>query len=141
MLFLASDHAGFERKEVVKKYLKNQKIKFEDLGTNDTKSVDFPIFAKKLCKKVLEDKQNKGILICGSGIGMSICANRFKGIRAALCTTPEIAKLCREHNDANVLVLQGRFGTDTNAKKMIKNFLTTKHLGGKYQRRMEMIDE
>lgn len=141
MLFIASDHAGFNRKEVIKKYLTHKGIQFTDLGTDSTKSVDFPVYAKELCAEVLKNEQNKGILICGSGIGMSICANRFKGIRAGLCTSPKFATLARQHNNINVLVLQGRFGTNFCAKKLVNNFLTTPHLGDKYERRMKMIDE
>ena len=140
MLFLASDHGGFKRKEEIKKYLNKKGVEFVDLGTNSDESTDFPIYAKKLCGEVLKDEQNKGILICGSGIGMSICANRFKGIRAALCSTPKLATLARQHNNANVLILAGRFGCSCKAKKMVDCFLNTEHLGGKYTRRMEMID-
>lgn len=140
MLFIASDHAGFLRKEQVKAYLNKLGVEFVDLGTDSQQSVDFPVYAKKLCNEVLKDKQNKGILICGSGMGMSICANRFKGIKAGLCLNPQMAKLAREHNDINVLVLQGRFGSFFNSKRIINAFFNTQHLGGKYQRRMEMID-
>ncbi len=141
MLYIASDHAGFLRKQKLIEYLNKKGVKCADLGTDSAQSTDFPIYAKLLVKKVLEDKQNKGILICGSGIGMSICANRFKGIRAGLCTSPKIAKLARQHNDINVLVLRGRFGTTFGAKQMVNNFLNTQALEGKYKKRMQMIDE
>lgn len=141
MLYIASDHGGFKRKQFLIDYFNKQGIKCVDLGTHTDESTDFPIYAKKLVNKVLENKNNRGILICGSGIGMSICANRFKGIRAGLCTTPDLAKLAREHNDINVLVLRGRFGTNASAQKMVQEFLNTPHIGGKYERRMKMIDE
>lgn len=141
MLFIASDHAGYTRKEMIKKYLHKQGIEFEDLGTDSTQSVDFPVYAKKLVEKVLKSSENKGILVCGSGIGMSICANRFKGIRAGLCTSPKIAKLARQHNDINVLVLRGRFGTDCSARRMVNLFLQTPAFDGKYANRMKMIDD
>ncbi|MBQ7602834.1 MAG: ribose 5-phosphate isomerase B [Clostridia bacterium] len=141
MLYIASDHGGFKRKQFLLDYLSKQGIKCVDLGTHTDESTDFPIYAKKLVAKVLENKTNRGILVCGSGVGMSICANRFKGIRAGLCTTPDLAKLARQHNDINVLVLRGRFGTNLSAQKMVQEFLNTPHLGGKYARRMKMIDE
>lgn len=141
MLFIASDHAGFNRKEVIKKFLTKKGISFTDLGTDSAQSVDFPVYAKKLCHEVLKDEHNKGILICGSGIGMSICANRFKGIRAGLCTSPKLTALARQHNNINVLVLRGRFGTNCCAKQSVNKFLTTPQLGDKYERRMNMIDK
>ena len=141
MLYIASDHGGFKRKQFLLDYLSKQGIKCVDLGTHTDESTDFPIYAKKLVAKVLENKTNRGILVCGSGVGMSICANRFKGIRAGLCTTPDLAKLARQHTDINVLVLRGRFGTHLSAQKMVQEFLNTPHLGGKYARRMKMIDE
>lgn len=141
MLYIASDHAGFKRKQYLIDFLTKKGIKCVDLGTNSTESTDFPIYAKKLVKHVLENKTNRGILICGSGIGMSICANRYRGIRAGLCTGPELATLARQHNDINVLILRGRYGTNASAEEMTMAFLNTKSLGGKYARRMQMIDE
>ena len=141
MLYIASDHGGFELKNKVISHLKKLGIEFCDLGTNSAESCDFPVYCKKLVAKVKEDENNKGILICGSGIGMSICANRNRGIRAALCKDVPTAKLCRQHNDANVLILAGRSTGVVTANKMVMAFLTTEHLGGKYARRMKMIDE
>ena len=141
MLFIASDHGGFELKNRVMAHLKKLGIEYEDLGTYTQDSCDFPVYAKKLVSKVVEDEKNRGILICGSGIGMSICANRNPGIRAALCKDVATARLCRQHNDANVLVLGGRNTGVVTANKMVITFLTTEHLGGKYARRMKMIDE
>lgn len=141
MLYIASDHAGFKRKQHLIEFFKENGIKCVDLGTNNSESTDFPIYAKKLVSKVLENRNNKGILICGSGVGMSICANRYRGIRAGLCTGAELATLARQHNDINVLILRGRYGTNTGAEEMAMAFLNTKFLGEKYARRMQMIDE
>lgn len=141
MLYIASDHAGFLRKQKIIEYLNKKGISCTDLGTDSTQSTDFPVYAKLLAKKVLEDDANRGILICGSGIGMSICANRFKGIRAGLCTSPKLTELARQHNNINVLVLRGRFGCTFCAKRMVDKFLNTQALDGKYKKRMQMIDE
>ena len=141
MLYLANDHAGYELKEKLKIYLAKQNIEFVDLGTSSQESVDFPVFCKKLTNEVSKNIENRGILICGTGIGMSICANRNPKIRAALCKNTKAARLCREHNDANVLILAGRSTCAWSAKRMVKVFLETNHLGGKYEYRMKMIDE
>lgn len=137
MIYLASDHGGYLLKEKIKKILSKMNLKYEDLGTNGIKSVSYVDYGKKLCTKVLEDKENKGILICKSGIGMSIVANRFVGIRAGLCYNPKSSKLCREHNDCNVLVLKGK---TLFYKKMIKNFLFTPFAGGRHEERVKSID-
>lgn len=140
MLFIASDHAGYNLKQKLVKMLTKKGVEFEDLGTNSFESVDFPKYAKMLCSKVLENDANKGVLICGTGIGMSISANRIRGIRAALCKDVKTAQLARQHNNANVLVLAGRRGCPCKAKKMLEKFLTTEFLGGKYAERMNEID-
>ncbi len=137
MIYLASDHGGYLLKEKIKKYLSKINLKYEDLGTNSLKSVSYVDFGKSLCEKVLQDPENKGILICKSGIGMSIVANRFKGIRAGLCYNPKASKLCREHNDCNVLVLKGKSFL---YKKMVKNFLFTPFAGGRHLERIKSID-
>lgn len=137
MIYLASDHGGYLLKEKIKKYLSKINLKYEDLGTNSLKSVSYVDFGKILCEKVLQDPENKGILICKSGIGMSIVANRFKGIRAGLCYNPKASKLCREHNDCNVLVLKGKSFL---YKKMVKNFLFTSFDGGRHLERIKSID-
>ncbi len=141
MLYLASDHAGFEMKGKIINHLKKKKIEYTDLGTLTSERCDFPVYAKKLVAQVVQNKAHRGILICGSGIGMSICANRNKGIRAALCKDVKTAELAREHNDANVLVVAGRTTSVITANRMVDKFLSTKHLGGKYAERMKMIDE
>lgn len=138
MIYLANDHGGVELKNKIKKYLLLLNYEFIDLGCEDKTSTSYVIYAKKLCEKVLENPENKGILICKSGIGMSIVANRYKGIRAGLCYTTKASKLCREHNDCNVLVLRGK---TIFYKKMVKNFLTTQFLGGRHLERVESIDK
>lgn len=140
MLYIASDHAGFELKEKLTTYLTKNGVEFIDLGTNSTESVDYPVFAKLLAEKVLENTDNKGVLICGTGIGMSIVANRFKGIRAGLCKDAKTAVLTRQHNDANVLVLAGRSTSACRAKKILDKFLTTEFLGGRHANRINQID-
>lgn len=141
MLYLASDHAGYPLKQKIIAYLVKKGIEYTDLGTDSTDSVDFPEYCKKLVTAVKEDSANRGILICGTGIGMSICANRDPAIRGALCRDSKTARLSREHNDANVLILAGRSTPACRAKRMVNTFLFTEHLGGKYARRMNMIDE
>lgn len=137
MIYLASDHGGFNLKEKIKKYLEKHSMDFVDLGTNSTSSVSYVDFAKSLCTNVLENNDNKGILICKSGIGMSIVANRHKGIRAGLCYNKKTAKLCRQHNDCNVLVLNGK---NIFYKGIVKNFLTTSFEGGRHLDRIKTID-
>ena len=136
MIFIASDHAGFDLK---KQILNTIKEKLIDLGTYSEESVDYPDYAKKLVSKIKTTENSKGILICGSGIGMSIAANRDKNIRAGLAFKSEIAKLMREHNDANVLVLPGRFINIQDAIKCIKNFLTTDFEGKRHQDRVNKL--
>ena len=135
-IFIASDHAGFDLK---KQIINSMKDNFIDLGADNENSVDYPDYAKKLVSKIKTTENSKGILICGSGIGMSIAANRDKNIRAGLAFKSEIAKLMREHNDANVLVLPGRFINIQDALKCIKNFLTTGFEGKRHQDRVKKL--
>ena len=136
IIFIASDHAGFDLK---KQILSSIKANLIDLGVNNKDSVDYPDYAKKLVSKINSTKNSKGILICGSGIGMSIAANRNKKIRAGLAFEPEIAKLMREHNDANVLVLPGRFMNLQDILKCIENFLTANFEGGRQKERINKL--
>ena len=133
-IFIASDHAGFGLKWYLQKC-----FDLEDLGTYDEKSCDYPIYAKKLVGQMKEG--DKGILICGTGIGMSIVANRFKNIRAALCFNEEMAILSRQHNDANVLVLGARIIPAETARGCVEKFLSTDFEGGRHQRRLNLIDD
>ena len=134
-IIIAADHAGFKLKQQLIEYLKGYQI--TDLGCFNDTSVDYPDYAKKLSSNL--NDQQIGVLICGSGIGMSICANRFSHIRAALCMNPEIAKLAREHNNANVLVLGARFIDLSTAIECLENFLNTPFEGGKHQIRVKKL--
>ena len=138
-LYIASDHAGFTLKEFVKKKL-SKKIKFFDQGPHsDEISVNYPDFAHKLCKKVSKNSSNMGILICGSGMGMAMAANRHKKIRAALCYSVENTKLSRLHNNANVITLGARLINKNTAMKCINTFLKTKFEGGRHLKRVKKI--
>ena len=136
IIFIASDHAGFDLKKQILSIIKANLI---DLGVDNKDNVDYPDYAKKLVSKINSTKNSKGILICGSGIGMSIAANRNKNIRAGLAFEPEIAKLMREHNDANVLVLPGRFMNLQDILKCIENFLTANFEGGRHKERVNKL--
>ena len=138
-LYIASDHAGFTLKEFVKKKL-SKKIKFDDQGPHsDEISVNYPDFAHKLCKKVSKSSLNIGILICGSGMGMAMAANRHKKIRAALCYSVKNTKLSRLHNNANVITLGARLINKNTAMKCINTFLKTKFEGGRHLKRVKKI--
>ena len=134
-LYIASDHAGFALKSKLCDRFKS----LVDLGTNSEESVDYPDFANKLTNEVLKDAGNLGILICGTGVGMSIAANRVKGIRAGLVSNNEIARLIRQHNNANVLVLPGRFMDEEEAIKSVKIFIETEFEAGRHQARIDKI--
>ena len=137
-LFIASDHAGYNLKErIISKYSKSKKI--IDLGPNNKNSVDYPDFAKKLSKKIASNKGAFGILICGSGTGMAIAANKMKNIRAALCYSKKNTKLSRLHNNANIITLGERLINKSKAINLIKIFLSTKFEGGRHLRRIKKI--
>ncbi len=138
---IASDHAGFELKEKIKHYLLEKGVEVLDHGTHSPASVDYPDFAKKVVTSVLNGEVDYGILLCGTGIGMSISANRYKGIRAALCLFPDMARLARAHNNANVLVLPGRLVGPDLAFWIVDTFLTTPFEAGRHERRVQKIDE
>ena len=142
MLVIASDHGGFGLKQELIASLKEQGVDFEDLGCYDTQSVDYPVYAEKVCRAVLDGKADKGILVCGTGIGMSMAANKFRGIRAALVADCYSAEMTRQHNDANVLCLGGRTVGPELAKKIMEIFLNTPFSGAeKHIRRVGMIKE
>ena len=134
-VYIASDHAGFKLKSQLLKIFSN----LSDLGTKSDESVDYPDFAHKLTKEIVKNKNNIGILICGTGVGMSIAANRKKGIRAGLVNNVKTARLIRKHNDANVLVLPGRFINTNEAKKCVQAFLSTKFESGRHKKRINKI--
>ncbi|MCP4604757.1 MAG: ribose 5-phosphate isomerase B [Proteobacteria bacterium] len=139
-LAIASDHGGFELKQSLKKSLVNPEIEIFDLGVHSTDSVDYPDQAHGLAEAVLSNKANFGILICGTGIGISIAANRHPGIRAALCTDPFMARMSREHNDANILCLGGRVIGPSLAEEIVRAFLAGKFEGGRHARRLDKIE-
>ena len=138
-IFISSDHAGFELKEAIKKHLSKKKLTFHDLGPNNDHKVDYPDFAHKVARKVKVNKNNIGILICGSGMGMNIAANRHKNIRAAQCFNSISTKLSRLHNDANIITLGSRLLTKKNALNYVGIFLNTKFMGGRHSKRIKKI--
>ncbi|HKZ22590.1 MAG TPA: ribose 5-phosphate isomerase B [candidate division Zixibacteria bacterium] len=138
---VGADHAGFEVKEKVKNYLKRKGIEVEDVGTFSKDSVDYPDYAFQVASKVSEKKVDFGVLVCKSGIGMSIAANKFKNVRAALVFTPEMAKLARSHNDANVLSLSGEFTKEEEVYKILDTWLATNFEGGRHERRVGKISK
>ena len=139
ILVLASDHAGYDLKENIKAYLESNNFNIKDLGPFNEDSVDYPDYGNMLGKFILENKNSIGIAICGSGIGISIALNRMLGIRAALCSNEEIAKLSRNHNDANVLVLAGRFMNLKKSSSIIDIFLKESFEGGRHERRVNKL--
>ena len=136
---IASDHAGFHLKEMIKKFLLKKRKKVTDLGTENTDSVDYPNYAHLLSKRIKKKKNQFGILICGSGIGMNMAANRHKNVRAALCYNVRAAKLSRMHNDANVMTLGARLTNKTVALKCVNIFMKTNFEGGRHLRRVKKI--
>ena len=136
---IASDHAGFHLKEIIKKFLITKRKKVVDLGTNNTNSVDYPKYAHLLSKKIKKDKKQFGILVCGSGAGMYMSANRHKNVRAALCYNVKTTKLSRLHNNANVMTIGSRLTNKNLALKCVNAFLKTNFLGGRHLRRVKKI--
>ena len=137
-IYIASDHAGYPLKKlIIKEFLSKKRINFQDLGTNSEKSVDYPNFAKKLCKNI--NKNSMGILICGSGIGVSISANRHKHIRASLCHNVNSARITRKHNDSNVICLQGRPFVKKRIFAMLNAYFDTEFEEGRHTRRVEQL--
>lgn len=138
---LGCDHGGYPAKESVISFLAKNNIKVTDCGTDGTDSVDYPDFAKKVCEEILSHKADLGILICGTGIGMSIAANKYNGIRAAVVYDEFTAKACKEHNNANVLCLGKRVLDDGKIVKLIGIWLNAVYEGGRHDRRLEKITE
>ena len=136
-VLIASDHAGFDGKEAIKKTLDEMGVKYEDLGTNSLDSVDYPDYAERLAKGVASGEAERGILVCGSGIGMEIAANKVPGARAALAWNEETAKLARRHNDANIVAVGERTTPQETIDKIVRAFLTTDFEGGRHERRIE----
>ncbi len=138
-IFISSDHAGFKLKETIKNYLTNKKIKFTDLGPMNNSKVDYPDYAHKVARKVKVNRNNIGILVCGSGTGMNIAANKHKNVRAAQCFNLKSTKLSRLHNDANIITLGSRLITKKNALKFVSVFLNTNFDGGRHLKRIKKI--
>ena len=138
-IVLSSDHGGFSLKETVKHFLINKNFEVEDVGCNSLDPVDYPDFAKILSDKLKNNKNAGGILFCGTGIGISMAANRFKHIRAALCTSVEMASKSRKHNDANVLALGGRILAEDLALNIVEEFLKTDFEAGRHSLRVNKI--
>ena len=136
---ISSDHAGFQMKESVKSHLIQKNVSVIDLGPYEKKSVDYPDFAKKLAKRVKAKKSDIGILVCGSGTGMAISANKIKTIRAAVCYNLKSTRLSRQHNNANIIALGARFTKKKLSLKLVETFLKTKFEGGRHLRRVRKI--
>ncbi len=137
---MASDHAGFELKEYIKKELFSMGYDVKDYGTHSEESVDYPDYAHPLASDISDGKLRIGVLICGTGNGISMTANKHRNVRCALCWEPEIARLARQHNDANVLAMPGRFISKEKALESVKVFLDTDFEGGRHQRRVDKIN-
>ena len=140
-LAIASDHAGFELKENLKEALRADGIDIEDLGPDTSEQVDYPDYGIKLATAVTDDDDLNGIVICGTGVGMSIVVNRFPKVRGTLCSDVYTAKLCRQHNDSNVLILGGRVVGKGLAYEIVKTWLNTPFEGGRHSRRLDKIDD
>ncbi|WP_243371272.1 ribose 5-phosphate isomerase B [Geotalea sp. SG265] len=139
MIALGSDHGGLELKTEIKKLLQERNISFEDCGTDNGDSVDYPDFGEKVARKVSNGEVEKGILVCGTGIGMSIVANKFPHVRAAIVTDSFMARMAKEHNNANILVLGGRILDNKEGREMVSTWLDATFEGGRHQGRLDKI--
>ncbi|MCF0141049.1 MAG: ribose 5-phosphate isomerase B [Mogibacterium sp.] len=140
-IVMGSDHAGFPLKEEVKQKLLNEGHEIIDVGTHSAESVDYPIYGKAVGEAVAAGEAERGIVVCGSGIGISIACNKVKGIRCALCTSVEMAEMCRRHNDANVIAMGARMIEKDLAFAMVDKWLETEFEGGKHLRRINMLED
>lgn len=138
---IGADHAGFEDKEKLKQYLDALGVQYEDVGTDSTASVDYPIYAKKVADKVASGEVERGILVCGSGNGMQIAANKVPGIRAALAWNEETARLAKQHNDANILSVPARIISEEESERVVKAYLDAEFEGGRHARRVGEISD
>ena len=139
MIAIGSDHGGLNLKGYIEKYLEENGIEYKDFGTFDTSSCDYPDIAEKVCRSVADKESEKGILVCGTGIGMSICANKIKGIRAAHVTDTYSARMSKEHNNANVICLGERITGCDLALEIVKAYLGAEFQGGRHQNRVDKI--
>ncbi|MDG2368747.1 MAG: ribose 5-phosphate isomerase B [Flavobacteriaceae bacterium] len=140
-ILISNDHAGVELKNAVNSFLQNNGYVVENLGDNSGKSVDYPDIIHPLAKEISNNKNKKGIIMCGTGNGVSMVANKYKGVRAGLCWSKEIAELIRKHNDANILSLPARFLSIKEALEIVEVFLKTDFEGGRHERRVNKIDK
>lgn len=140
-VYLGSDHGGFKIKEKIKKHLIDKGYEIKDLGTNSTDSCDYPLFGIKVGESVVSDKGSVGIIVCSTGVGISIAANKVKGVRCALCWKTKIAEMCRKHNDANVLSLPGLHLEENEALEIVDTWLNTEFEGERHTRRVNIINE
>ena len=138
---IASDHGGFDLKESVIYSMRENGLEIDDLGPSSDDSVDYPDYGIKLAQAIVEQKVERGIVICGTGVGMSIVVNRFPGIRGTLCSDAYTAKMCREHNDSNILIMGGRVISKDLALEIVRIWLKTEFEGGRHQRRLDKINE
>jgi len=138
---IASDHAGYAEKERLKEVLADLGVEFDDLGTVSEESVDYPDYARKVAEQVAQGQVEQGVLVCGSGTGMAITANKVPGVRAAVAWSEEIARLARQHNDANVLAIGARTTPPDEIPKIVRAFFSTKFEGGRHAARVEKISE
>lgn len=137
---LGADHAGYEEKEKLKATLDELGVEYDDFGTTSNESVDYPDYARKVAEGVSRGDYDQGLLVCGSGTGMAIAANKVKGVRAAVAWSPDIARLAREHNNANVLSIAARFTPDDEVKKIVKAWFDADFEGGRHERRVEKME-
>lgn len=140
MIALGADHGGYKLKEEIKKYLDEIGIEYKDFGTDSEERCDYPEFAEKVAKAVQTKECEKGILVCGTGFGVTIVANKFKGIRCASCWNEEVAKLLKGHNNANIIALPGRFINTSQAIVILRAWIATEFMGGRHQERLQMIE-
>ncbi|MDD2648150.1 MAG: ribose 5-phosphate isomerase B [Eubacteriales bacterium] len=141
MIAIGCDQGGFALKQIYMEYLKENGYEFEDFGSYDEKSIDYPVIAKKVCAAIQQKQCDKGILICGTGIGMSIAANKMKGIRASVCHEAFTAEITRRHNDSNVLCVGARVIGSEVALSVLKAWLTAEFEGGRHQRRVDLMTQ
>jgi len=139
VIALASDHAGFERKQDIIEFLKNRKINYKDFGCYTDESCDYPDFAHLIAGAINKGEYDIGITFCGSGQGISITANKYPNVRSAVCWNPKIAELAKQHNNANICAIPGRYVTEKEAQKIVEAFLNTEFEGGRHARRIAKI--
>ena len=141
MIAIGCDHGGYKLKEEIRKYLEEKQIEYKDFGTYSSERTDYPVFAKKVAESIENKECEKGILICTTGVGMTIVANKFKGIRAAVCSDEHMAKMAKEHSNINVLALPAESLSISKAVPIIRVWLASEFLEGRYRERLQMIEE